>query len=342
MNDETITNILSTLKSIDKKAENIYLGFAASAEKKELKQFWRKMASEEHRHVDFWMELLDLAQAGAIPQILDDAETVNKELANTDVQSDMLVAKSKEAPDIFSQFLLAYRMEFYLLHPAFEQFFYFAKILPREMSPLEDYEHHIERFIKSLQSFAITTPEMDLLGETLRKLWGANKKLAVQGLIDPLTEVYSRLGFFRSAKMLAHIAFRNESNVAIIMADIDFFKSINDTYGHQAGDSVLKRIGKLLEDSVRGSDLVGRYGGEEFIVILYNITSENLLTVCEKLRLAVEGGTKGEHQVTISVGAALSSVVSDPDAVLDQLISHSDSMLYNAKEQGRNRIVIYE
>lgn len=123
------------------------------------------------------------------------------------------------------------------------------------------------------------------------------------------------------------------------MVDIDRFKQINDTYGHMKGDKVLGTIGKIIMDSVRETDIVGRYGGEEFLVVLNNITSEDAIKIAEKTRTNIESALIPgiERKVTVSIGISHYPLHS---AFKDELITKADQALYYAKEvMGRNNCV---
>lgn len=127
------------------------------------------------------------------------------------------------------------------------------------------------------------------------------------------------------------------------MVDIDHFKLFNDTYGHQIGDQVLKKVAKSIQNTVRSNDIVSRYGGEEFTVIMPETSYEGALVVAEKIRKAIEeltipyndGHNQLDLKVTVSIGAAMFS--QDDDRF--SLISNADRNLYIAKNNGRNRVV---
>jgi diguanylate cyclase (GGDEF)-like protein len=129
------------------------------------------------------------------------------------------------------------------------------------------------------------------------------------------------------------------------MIDIDFFKSLNDTHGHQVGDQVLRDISTILMKDMREIDTVARYGGEEFVIILPDTTAQGAQQVAQRLRRSVEqanffaGSPDRIEHLTISIGIAMYS----QDAQFKQdLIEASDSALYEAKSAGRNRVVLYE
>jgi diguanylate cyclase (GGDEF)-like protein len=131
---------------------------------------------------------------------------------------------------------------------------------------------------------------------------------------------------------------RQKTNISILMLDLDYFKMVNDTYGHDAGDTVLKSLAKILKQSVRASDIVIRYGGEEFLILLQNTSGDAADQVAEKIRASVEamkipvGGTT--LQKTISIGIA--DFPNDSETFW-QAVKYADVALYQAKETGRNR-----
>ena len=127
-----------------------------------------------------------------------------------------------------------------------------------------------------------------------------------------------------------------------MMLDIDHFKKVNDTYGHLIGDEVLKTTAKTISSSVRRGDVIGRYGGEEFIVIVSSITQDKILKIAEKIRKTLKEITfnfdNKSFFVTISIGIAKY----DKDIDIDTLIGNADKALYKAKKSGRDNIVFYE
>ena len=128
----------------------------------------------------------------------------------------------------------------------------------------------------------------------------------------------------------------------MILFDLDHFKAINDQYGHASGDKVLVHIAQLLADGVRGSDVAGRWGGEEFIILLPETGLEGATRFAEKIRLAINNarwpGQMEELRVTASFGVAQNS---GPESVLEDVISRADQQLYGAKRGGRNQVLAH-
>jgi diguanylate cyclase (GGDEF)-like protein len=123
------------------------------------------------------------------------------------------------------------------------------------------------------------SPVIELLGETLKSLWRKNRYLARQISQDELTGIFNRRGFFNAAKPLLYLSQRTQKEVGVMMLDIDDFKKLNDTHGHQAGDEILKITARSMRNSVRASDIVGRFGGEEFIIFFSSINKRSVFQI---------------------------------------------------------------
>ena len=171
-----------------------------------------------------------------------------------------------------------------------------------------------------------------------------NDKLTRISLTDGLTEIDNRRCLEERLHEMWQHSVRLHEPIALIMCDIDKFKSVNDNYGHQAGDSVLKEVARLLKEDAREIDRVGRYGGEEFLLILQGTVLDAAVTFAERLREKVEGHTftytGGTLRRTISCGVSASPHprVKDQEA----LLKAADEALYVAKETGRNRVVRFD
>lgn len=162
-------------------------------------------------------------------------------------------------------------------------------------------------------------------------------------LRDPMTGLNNRRFLEEYVETLVASVQRKRTHAAILMLDLDYFKMVNDTYGHDAGDAVLKALSSVLKQSVRAADLVIRYGGEEFLIILLDTSGDAALGVAENIRAAVEElkvAIAGVVlQKTISIG--ISDFPTDSDTFW-QAVKFADVALYLAKEQGRNRVVRFD
>lgn len=165
-------------------------------------------------------------------------------------------------------------------------------------------------------------------------------------LTDALTHMPNR----RACELVLSVedrrAARSGQSVSVAMVDIDFFKRVNDRYGHKVGDQVIARVGAMIEATVcRPGDYAARYGGEEFLIILPLTDTDGALFVAERVRLAVEGLSlrevaPGLAGVTLSVGVATRRP--DDAATIEQLVERADQALYQAKSRGRNRVVVHD
>jgi two-component system cell cycle response regulator len=173
-----------------------------------------------------------------------------------------------------------------------------------------------------------------------RELIQAREVLRFQATHDDLTGLWSRGTALQLLNAELERGLRFGGQTGILMIDIDHFKRVNDTYGHLNGDAVLKEAGRRLKNSVRSYDFVGRYGGEEFLVVLSNCTADKLKEIAERARCAfaqtpISTDAK-DLRVTISIGGVVA-----PSEIWDlELLSAADSALYEAKRTGRNRVVI--
>ena len=166
------------------------------------------------------------------------------------------------------------------------------------------------------------------------------KKLKALALKDALTGLYNRGSFDTKLKDEFNRSKRYGRELSLLMLDIDFFKKVNDTYGHQAGDEALKAIADIISSTVRLTDYSARYGGEEFLVILPETGREKAVEVAERIRLYIEEKEinvledKTIH-LTVSIGVSTSSNCNSEEKLLKDV----DSALYKAKEGGRNKVV---
>ncbi|MCL2628354.1 MAG: diguanylate cyclase [Oscillospiraceae bacterium] len=164
-------------------------------------------------------------------------------------------------------------------------------------------------------------------------------KLEQQATTDALTGIRNRLFFMEHATVRLQESKRKEETTAILLFDIDEFKSVNDTYGHTAGDEILRSTVSVVSKLLRPYDLFARYGGEEFILMLSDANEEMVKDVAERIRRAVEGHTivyeDASINRTVSIGVALSK---NSSAQLQTMIDAADTVLYNAKESGKNKV----
>ena len=170
-------------------------------------------------------------------------------------------------------------------------------------------------------------------------------ELEQETITDPLTGIFNRRFLDRRLQEELLRAKRHDLELSLMLLDIDHFKKVNDTWGHQNGDIVLKHLAQLLTDTLRQIDLVARYGGEEFVILVPHTAKKEASALAERLRRTVEQRpaliTTSEgiyHELRITVSIGISCLFSEEDAPCD-ILERADKALYQAKETGRNRVV---
>jgi|GEM_PF-885658 len=170
----------------------------------------------------------------------------------------------------------------------------------------------------------------------MRMLRGAARYGELRATTDELTGVYNRRPVIAQ---LAEWAQRGRGNYAIALIDLDHFKTINDEFGHDCGDTTIREVAATLRNHFRDSDMVSRWGGDEFLVLMPGVRHADLQPILERLRSAVTSlqtpCADHRHHVTVSIGAAMGAIGQSPD----ECIAAADHALYRAKEEGRNRVV---
>lgn len=335
--DESTLTIFGLCEAVDREAAAIYHYFSYNEKDPEMKDFWNVMSEEEKEHLRGWRTLSDLARKGDLRQMFDNPQEIEEELRAILPNLEQYREKSKVFLSKEEAFAIGCNMEIFMLHHSFVGLFYFMKSMSFAEEPIEDYEAHLTRFINKLNEGGFIT-DLGTMVSAIKRLWSENKKLIIITNEDPLTGVLNRRGFFQAAIPLAYMSNREKKNVAVMMIDADKFKVINDKYGHQTGDEVLRFIAKTIKSSVRHSDIVCRYGGEEFLVFLPEIDNEGLFEVAEKVRGGIEKDNKLPFSVTVSIGVSYKVFKVDIEKEFDELIREADDNLYKAKEAGRNRV----
>ncbi len=175
------------------------------------------------------------------------------------------------------------------------------------------------------------------------KLQSFQEELKLLASTDPLTKLYNRRYFIETTEHLLNIAKREPTEFALIMLDIDKFKNINDSYGHQVGDNVIIQLANILIGNQRKSDIICRYGGEEFVILLVDTSIEGAEKIAEKIRESAESdsltiNSSEELSYTVSLGVAQVNLLDENS--IESALKRADDALYRAKESGRNRVCI--
>ncbi|MDO6561615.1 diguanylate cyclase [Paraglaciecola chathamensis] len=164
-------------------------------------------------------------------------------------------------------------------------------------------------------------------------------KLQREANYDALSGIFNRRAFNLQSAQQFNKSRENDQPLSVLMCDVDFFKNVNDTYGHSTGDEVIKTVAQVMLENTRNSDLVARYGGEEFIALLPRTSKHEATIVAEKIRRSIESIEINidNHQLRFTISVGISDLKS-ADSNIDNVIFRADEALYNAKESGRNQV----
>jgi len=241
----------------------------------------------------------------------EDGNNLLIELRASNMGSTLIVLCSESDPEVISELLLSGADE-YLPKPFGE------KLLMARINA----------------SVRIQT-NMGEIREQKEALERANLELKRLVITDGLTQIYNRLYLMQCIHHEMERSQRYGRNLSLAMFDIDKFKNINDTYGHQGGDAVLVEVAACIRNSVRNCDIVGRYGGEEFMVILPEIDPAGAVRTAERIRANIEKTVIGVDGISVTISGGVCSV---KDQTVESLIRQADQLLYQAKRNGRNRV----
>ncbi|OKH88831.1 diguanylate cyclase [Thalassospira sp. TSL5-1] len=193
----------------------------------------------------------------------------------------------------------------------------------------------------------IDTAEYDVMALRAESFFSQIRRLerafrTARSNVDPLTGAYNRQTMLSDLEVERERSIRTNSATAIAMVDLDHFKAINDTYGHQAGDQILQAIAGILQSHVRPFDKVYRYGGEEFLICLPNADMRQTARILERLRRVIEASpVKLDNDISLSITTSIGAAPILPDRKIEQIIEKADRALYAAKESGRNRVRLW-
>jgi diguanylate cyclase (GGDEF)-like protein len=178
-----------------------------------------------------------------------------------------------------------------------------------------------------------------VFNEMVVEMQQSHTKLKQLATTDNLTQLANRKLILENLLQQFECFHRYKKVFSILMVDLDLFKNINDTYGHQAGDTVLRQVGEIFIDALRNVDIAGRYGGEEFLIILTETDGDNAVHTAERIRQMVRSypfSIANQPQITASIGVA---TVLKEDENEGSLIDRADRALYQAKDNGRDQVV---
>lgn len=344
MNDTNreFSEILKLCLRLDMEVFNFYRKLEGCSSEPELRSLWGKVAGVKKQRILFWEKALPLAEQNILPGVFEDSNDIKDKLEKLKLKIGELLSNICDVSNNYEILSIAYKLEFHMINSPLATMFNLVRTIKGANLADGEYESAMMTFVEGLlKRGEKISQSVEFLGETFQQLLHDNKRLAIESDMDVLTGIYNRRGFFNAVNPILHLTYRKKINVVIIIADIDDFKDINFTYGHLGGDEALKYVASVMSSTIRKSDIIGRYGGEEFIIYsdCSDLSSETILA--ERIRKNVE--TKTEEalgfRITVSLGVASGQVGQAVENDIMSLVKKADDNLFRAKFAGKNKVV---
>lgn len=233
-------------------------------------------------------------------------------------------------------------LRFYASHPVYNPDKSLAgRICLVDFAPRPVFREGERQSLADLAALVERELELRVMNESQLVLEKKNKNLRRKSLIDPLIGTWNRGAIMRILTIEAVRCDKAGVPLSLIVADLDYFKKINDTYGHPAGDGVLVKVASRLRSCIRPQEALGRYGGEEFLIVLPGSSHKTAMAVAERMRatIAAQPETINGVALNLTISAGIASTDLFPSATTEELISKADVALYAAKDAGRNRVI---
>ncbi|MCX7958263.1 MAG: diguanylate cyclase [Deltaproteobacteria bacterium] len=335
--DEVLLKITNECLGLENIAYETYKYISENSKDRTLAEFFRNMALEEKEHIEFWKNVYSLVESGAIENIIDNEYELLEDVKKTIDVANGLRTELSNANDNRKIFLLAFYLETYIMRPSFGIIFQFVKNISSIKNPIDTYQIHLEKFINQFKNQNIDDIEVTSIANIIFQLYRENVELSRISYVDTLSGLLNRRGLFSSLYTVAHILSRNGRSAAMIMIDIDNFKKTNDEYGHQMGDQIISSVGTIIKSCIRNSDIAGRFGGEEFLILLPDIRQDMIVNLADSIRIKVKTEFLRRFPVTVSAGCSYAERISNPLGDINALIKKADENLYKSKRDGKDR-----
>ncbi len=335
-------SILETCIAMDELTSTAYESMARHAANPELIPVFERLAVEERDHLGWWTGLIEAWDRGLVPDIVNDTEGLERHLKQIHAEIAVLVPDDMAAVTDDMMLDIAARMEFLMTDPVFGELLELTEP-GGARTHRAAYARHLERIVNAIEMYYGRPDLGRFLAGVIRRAWRDNLALTTYATRDPLTALHNRRGLMTYLEQWVSWADRYRRPLGLLLVDVDDFKKINDNFGQAVGDLALKAVASALEQAIRGSDFVARYGGDEFAIVAPESDDIEMAALAQRLVDSVAGLALLDWDGTavplgISVGGAVLSPANGPGDDMDGFLALANRSLYEAKQDGKARV----
>ncbi|MEA5076086.1 MAG: diguanylate cyclase [Coriobacteriia bacterium] len=334
--------ILELCVKMDRLADDLYQTLARDCPEPELAALFARLAEDEAEHTGWWEGLLTAWDRGLLPDLVNDTSGLVERLAGLYEEFETIELSALGTLSAEQMLALAARVEFFMIDPVFGELIELTEPGQAEKRHTV-YQAHVQRLVNEIAQRYPADSLAGLLATSLARAWTDNMRLATFATHDSLTGLYNRRALRTHLPQWAAWSARYGHPLTVLLVDIDFFKDVNDRFGHATGDRALREIATAMDAGVRASDLVIRYGGDEFAVIAPETGIAEYDELCARVldaarAVCVDTDSGETLRFTVSIGGAVThDAAGSPPRRLEAMLAAADQSLYAAKQTGRDR-----
>ena len=334
--------ILQLCVKMDEHAERLYVELASVCTEPGLRATFEQLGRDEAEHTGWWQQLIEAWEQGLLPDLVNDTDELTERLEELHQELESISIEHLERLSIDGMLALAARLEFYMIDPVFSELIDLTEPARADRRQVS-YQSHLQRLVDAIGRHFTPDSLAGLLATTLSRTWRDNLRLAVYATHDMLTGLYNRRALETHLPQWAAWSARYGHALTVLLIDIDYFKAVNDTFGHPDGDRALQAVATALRKATRASDLVLRYGGDEFTVIAPETDTEEYTELCGRINATVHEldvrSSDGVHiPLSVSIGGTVArDPAGAPPRRIENLLAAADRSLHAAKTAGRDR-----